>query len=251
MAGHSKWANIKRKKGANDAKRGKIFTKLIREIQVAAKLGGPDADANPRLRDAITEAKSNNVPKDTIERAIKRGSGDQDGAQFESISYEGYGPAGVAILIDTLTDNRNRTVADIRAAMTRNHGNLGESGSVAWIFEKKGVLVIQAKATTEEELMEWTLEAGAEDIKNENDVFEVLTDPQLFSDVKEVLDQKKIPIESASLEMIPKNTVPVSGEDADHLFKLIDVLEDLDDVQKVYANFDIDEAELNRVASAG
>ncbi len=250
MAGHSKWANIKRKKGANDAKRGKIFTKLIREIQVAAKLGGADPSGNPRLRDAITEAKSSNVPKDTVERAIKRGSGDQDSENFENISYEGYGPAGIAILIDALTDNRNRTVADIRAVMTRNAGSLGEAGSVAWIFEKKGILIINKKSATEENLMEWTLEAGAEDIKDEGDVWEICTEAPSFSDVKEILDSKKIKIESASLDMLPKNTIAVAGEDAEKVMKLIDLLEDLDDVQKVYANFDMDDSELERVTGS-
>ncbi|MBN20807.1 MAG: YebC/PmpR family DNA-binding transcriptional regulator [Bdellovibrionaceae bacterium] len=248
MAGHSKWANIKRKKGANDAKRGKLWTKLLREVQVASKLGGPDADANPRLRDAVSEAKSSNVPKDNIERAIKRGAGNDDHSSFEEITYEGYGPAGVAMLIECLTDNRNRSIADVRAAVTKRGGNIGESGSVAWMFAKKGVITILKENSAEEKLMDVALEAGAEDIKDEGDVWEVLTETTSFSDVKEALESENISIESASITAIPSNTVQIAGDDAEKMLKLLDVLEDLDDVQKVYANFDMDESEIERLS---
>lgn len=248
MAGHSKWANIKRKKGANDAKRGKMFTKLIREVEVSARMGGGDLHSNPRLRDAINEAKAQNMQKDTIQRAIKRGTGELEGQNFEEITYEGYGPGGVAMLIESLTDNRNRTVAEIRSLITKSGGNLGESGSVAWIFDKKGVISLKKNAAPEEKLIEVALEAGAEDIKDEGINWDILTEPTLFSPVKTALEGMGISLEEASLSTIPKNTIKIEGETAEKMLKLMDHLEELDDVQKVYANFDIDEKELERLS---
>lgn len=252
MAGHSKWANIKRKKGANDAKRGKLFTKLIREITVSAKMGGGDLDANPRLRDAVGEAKSNNMPKDTIDRAIKRGSGTgADDANYEQLTYEGYGPGGVAVLIESLTDNRNRTASEVRAAMTKHGGSLGTSGNVSWMFKRKGVIVVSKQSSGEEKLMDLALEAGAEDIQDEGDVWEIYTDPSVFSAVRESLDEGAISIDSASITAVPENRVQIEGEVAEKMLKLMDALEDLDDVQKVHANFDIDEKVLESLSLGG
>lgn len=248
MAGHSKWANIKHRKGAADAKKGKVFTKLIREIQVSARIGGGSPDSNPRLRDAITEARSNNMPKDNIERAIKRGTGELDGSNYEQITYEGYGPGGVALLIESLTDNRNRTVADLRATITKSGGNLGESGSVAWIFDKKGMISVDKKNIGEEKLMEIALELGAEDIQDDGENWSVLIEPPLFSQVKEGLENQGIKLNYAALSAIPKNTVQVEGENVQKMLKLMETLEDLDDVQKVYANFDIDESEMENIS---
>ena len=240
MSGHSKWSTIKRKKGANDAKRGKIFTKLIKEITVAAKMGGGDPDGNPRLRSAITAAKSENMPKDNIERAIKKGTGDLDGAVYEEILYEGYGPGGVAVLVETMTDNKNRTVADIRHFFAKSNGNLGESGCVAWMFDKRGVIVIDAEGIDEEELMDLAIEAGAEDVVEDETTFQILTAPEDFSEVVESLEKSGVKSVEASISMVPKNTVEVTEEKpARALIKLLDNLEDHDDVQKVHANFDI------------
>ena len=240
MSGHSKWSTIKRKKGANDAKRGKIFTKLIKEITVAAKMGGGDIDGNPRLRSAVNSAKSENMPKDNIERAIKKGIGDLDGAVYEEILYEGYGPGGVAVLVDTMTDNKNRTVADIRHYFAKSNGNLGESGCVAWMFDKRGVIVVDAEGVDEEELMDIAIEAGAEDVVEEETSFQILTTPEDFNDVVESLEKSGVTMVEASLSMVPKNTVEVGEEKpARALLKLLDNLEDHDDVQKVHANFDI------------
>lgn len=250
MAGHSKWANIKRKKGANDAKRGKVFTKLIRELTVASKMGGADPDANPRLRDAIAEAKSHNMPKDTMERAIKRGSGGGgDDANYEEIVYEGYGPGGVAMLIESLTDNRNRTVSEVRNLLSKSGGNLGESGSVAWMFDKKGIISVEKNGASEDAVMEAALEAGGEDVKDEGDTWDVVTEPSDFHSVKTALEGADgLRIVSAALASIPKNTVQVEGDGAEKLFKLMDQLEDLDDVQKVHANFDISAEEMERLS---
>ncbi len=240
MSGHSKWSTIKRKKGANDAKRGKIFTKLIKEITVAAKMGGGDIDGNPRLRSAVNSAKSENMPKDNIERAIKKGIGDLDGAIYEEILYEGYGPGGVAVLVDTMTDNKNRTVADIRHFFAKSNGNLGESGCVAWMFDKRGVIVVDAEGVDEEELMDIAIEAGAEDVVEDETSFQILTTPEDFNDVVESLEKSGVKMVEASLSMVPKNTVEVTEEKpARALLKLLDNLEDHDDVQKVHANFDI------------
>jgi len=240
VSGHSKWSTIKRKKGANDAKRGKIFTKLIKEITIAARMGGGDPAGNPRLRSAITAAKAENMPKDNIARAIKKGTGDLDGAVYEEILYEGYGPGGVAVLVETMTDNKNRTVADVRHFFAKSGGNLGESGCVAWMFDKKGSIVIDKEGVDEEELMELAIEAGAEDVVEEETTFQILTEPDDFSEVVEALEKAGIKCQEAAIAMIPKNTVEVTEEKtARSLLKLLDNLEDNDDVQKVHANFDI------------
>ncbi|MBW2328200.1 MAG: YebC/PmpR family DNA-binding transcriptional regulator [Deltaproteobacteria bacterium] len=240
MSGHSKWSTIKRKKGANDAKRGKIFTKLIKEITVAAKTGGGDPDGNPRLRTAITAAKSENMPKDNIDRAIKKGTGDLDGAVYEEILYEGYGPGGVAVLVETMTDNKNRTVADIRHFFAKSNGNLGESGCVGWMFDKRGVIVVDAGEVDEEKLMDIAIEAGAEDVLEDETTFQVLTAPEDFSEVVDSLEKNGVKAVEATISMVPKNTVDVTEEKpARSLLKLLENLEDHDDVQKVHANFDI------------
>ncbi len=240
MSGHSKWSTIKRKKGAIDAKRGKIFTKLIKEITVAARMGGGDADANPRLRSAVNTAKAENMPKDNIERAIKKGTGNLDGANYEEILYEGYGPGGVAILVETMTDNKNRTVADIRHFFAKAGGNLGESGCVAWMFAKKGLILIGKEDISEEELMDIAIEAGADDVVEDDEIFQILTAPEDFNQVVETLEQKGLQPQEATLSMEPINTVVVTGErPARSLLKLLGNLEDHEDVQKVHANFDI------------
>ena len=242
MSGHSKWSTIKRKKGANDAKRGKIFTKLIKEITVAARMGGGDPDGNPRLRSAITAAKSENMPKDNVERAIKKGTGNLDGAVYEEILYEGYGPGGVAVLVETMTDNKNRTVADVRHFFAKSNGNLGESGCVAWMFDKRGVIEVDAEGVDEEELMDLAIEAGAEDVVEEEAAFQILTTPDDFSDVVDSLEKSGVKTVEASISMVPKNTVEVAEEKtAKSLLRLLENLEDHDDVQKVHANFDISE----------
>lgn len=240
MSGHSKWSTIKRKKGANDAKRGKIFTKLIKEITIAAKMGGGDPDGNPRLRSAVTAAKAENMPKDNIERAIKKGAGDLDGANYEEILYEGYGPGGVAVLVETMTDNKNRTVADIRHFFAKSGGNLGESGCVAWMFDKKGSIMVDKEGIDEETLMDIALEAGAEDVIEEEEAFQILTEPEEFSDVVDALEKSEVKCSEVAVSMIPKNVVEVTEEKpAKSLLKLLENLEDHDDVQKVHANFDI------------
>ncbi len=240
MSGHSKWSTIKRKKGANDAKRGKIFTKLIKEITVAARMGGGDPDGNPRLRSAITAAKSENMPKDNVERAIKKGTGNLEGAVYEEILYEGYGPGGVAVLVETMTDNKNRTVADVRHFFAKSNGNLGESGCVGWMFDKRGVIVVDAEGVDEEELMDLAIEAGAEDVVEEETTFQILTAPEDFSEVVDSLEKSGVKTIEASISMVPKNTVDVTEEKpARSLLKLLENLEDHDDVQKVHANFDI------------
>lgn len=240
MSGHSKWSTIKRKKGAVDAKRGRIFTRLIKEITVAARMGGGDPDGNPRLRAAIASAKTENMPKDNIERAIKKGTGELEGAVYEEITYEGYGPGGVAILVDCMTDNKNRTVADIRHFFSKNGGNLGESGCVSWMFDKKGTIVIDKEAIDEEELMDKALEAGAEDVVEEDNVFQVETSPDDFEAVREALEADGLEFIEASVAMVPQNTVDITDEKtARQILKLLESLEDHDDVQNVYANFDI------------
>lgn len=241
MSGHSKWSTIKRKKGANDAKRGKIFTRLIKEITVAARQGGGDADGNPRLRTAIAAAKVENMPKDNIARAIAKGTGEIAGEIYEEILYEGYGPGGVAVLVECMTDNRNRTVADIRHFFAKSTGNLGESGCVAWMFDQKGLIQIEKGVVSEEELMDIALEAGAEDVIEEEEEFQVLTAPGDFEEVRAALEEQGVTIMDASVSMIPKNTVEVTEEkSARLLMRLMESLEDHDDVQKVHANFDID-----------
>ncbi len=245
MSGHSKWHTIKHKKGALDAKRGKIFTKLIKEITVAARTGGSgDVDANARLRKAVTDAKAQNMPNDTIDRAIKRGTGELEGVNYDEITYEGYGPNGVAVLVETMTDNRNRTVAEIRHLFSKNGGNMGEAGSVAWMFDKKGYIVVDKAAKSEDELFEIAIEAGADDMQDEGDVFEILTSMESFDAVHEAIKAAGIEPQAAEISQIPQNYIALTGQDAKTMMKLYDALDDNDDVQKVYANFDIDESEM-------
>ncbi len=239
MSGHSKWANIKHKKGAMDAKRGKIFTKLIKELTVAARTGGGDPDANPRLRTAIATAKCENMPKENMERAIKKGTGELEGVNYEEISYEGYGPGGVAILIESLTDNKNRAVADIRHILSKHGGNLGENGCVGWMFTQKGYLLIDKKSADEESLMETSLDSGAEDIREDDENFEIITEPEDFENVKKAIEKAKIEYILAELTMLPSSFTELEGNDAEKMIKLMDALEDCDDVQKVYTNADI------------
>jgi YebC/PmpR family DNA-binding regulatory protein len=249
MSGHSKWSTIKRKKGALDAKRGKIFTKLIKEIMVAARMGGGDIDGNPRLRSAVIAAKAENMPKDNIERAIKKGSGELGGAVYDEILYEGYGPGGVAVLVETMTDNKNRTVADVRHFFAKNNGNLGENGCVGWMFDKRGVISVDAAGMDEEKLMELALEAGAEDVVNEDGSFQIYTAPEDFNAVVEQLEKSKVKMSEASILMVPKNTIEVTEEKtASNLLKLLESLEDHDDVQKVHANFDISEELMEKLS---
>ncbi|MEW6668850.1 MAG: YebC/PmpR family DNA-binding transcriptional regulator [Thermodesulfobacteriota bacterium] len=239
MSGHSKWASIKHKKGAADAKRGQVFTRLIREITVAAKLGGGDPAGNSRLRAAIQAAKAENMPKDNIERAIKKGTGELAGTTYEQVSYEGYGPGGVAILLDCLTDNKNRTVADIKYLFDRHGGNLGEPGCVSWIFEKKGLFVFDKNKVEEEKLLEVALDAGAEDVMQSGDQFEAYTTPADFEKVRKAFDQAGLVYGLAQVDMIPQNTVRLEGKKADQMLNLMEALEDNDDISHVYANFDI------------
>ena len=245
MSGHSKWHTIKHKKGATDAKRGKIFTKLIKEITVAARTGGSgDVDSNARLRKAVSDAKGQNMPNDTIDRAIKRGTGELEGVAYEEITYEGYGIGGVAVLVETMTDNRNRTVAELRHLFSKNGGNLGEAGSVAWMFDKKGYIVVDKAAKSEDELFEIAIEAGADDMQDEGDVFEIYTAPDSFEAVTDALKAAGVEPQAAEISMIPQNYIALTGADAKSMLKLYDAVDDNDDVQKVYANFDIDESEM-------
>ena len=246
MSGHNKWSTIKHKKGAADAKRGKIFTKIIKEISVAAKLGGGDPGANPRLRTAVDKAKAENMPKDNIERAIKKGAGGMEGVTYEEITYEGYGPNGAAVLVEVMTDNRNRTVSDVRSIFTKCNGNMGESGCVSWLFDKKG-LIAYPKSVDFDKLFEAALEAGAEDVSEQDDQIEVTTDPSGFNDVKDLLEKAGFKHESAEITMIPQTMVALDGKNAENMLKLMDRLEDNDDVQNVYANFDISTEEMEKM----
>lgn len=240
MSGHSKWNTIKRKKGAADAKRGKIFTKIIKEITLAARLGGHDQEGNARLRQAIIAAKDENMPKENIDRAIKKGVGGAEGsAGYEEVVYEGYGPGGVAILVEVMTDNKNRTVAEIRHIFSKHGGNLGENGCVSWIFEKKGSILFDKKGLKEDVLMELAIEAGAEDVREEENEFEVITDPGLFEQVKKAVDHRGLKYIKAQVTMIPQSTARLETEKALQMLKLMEKLEDNDDVQNAYANFDI------------
>jgi len=240
MSGHSKWSSIKHKKGAADAKRGKIFTKLIKEITVAARMGGSgDPDANPRLRTAILAAKAENMPKDNIERGIKKGTGELEGVDYEENTYEGYGPGGAAVFLESLTDNKNRAVADIRHIFAKCGGNLGENGCVAWMFDKKGYIVVERSAIDEESLMETALDAGAEDVREDDSNFEVITAPEDFEAVKAAIDEKEIPYLDAEVTMLPQTATSLQGKEADQMIRLMDMLDDCEDVQKVYTNADI------------
>jgi len=239
MSGHSKWSTIKHKKGAADAKRGKIFTKLIKEITVAARLGGGDPEANPRLRTAVASAKAENMPKENIDRAIKKGTGELEGVNYEEVSYEAYGPGGVAVLVNCLTDNKNRTVADLKHIMDRHGGSLGEPGCVAWIFKQKGLIVFDRDSVEEETLLDLALEAGAEDVKEEESTFELISDPADFEAVRDAMDKAQLTYTVAEISMIPQNTVGLEEKKAQQMLNLMEALEDNDDVSKVYANFDI------------
>jgi len=241
MSGHSKWSTIRHKKAATDAKRGKIFSKLIKEITVAARMGGGDTASNPRLRTAILAAKSENMPKDNIERAVKKGTGELEGVNYEESIYEGYGPGGAAIFIESLSDNKNRAVADIRHIMSKSGGNLGAAGCVAWMFDKKGYIVIETKAVDEDELMEAAIEAGAEDVREDNSNYEIITAVPDFEQVKAAIDEQSIPYIVAEVTMFPQSTVNLQGKEAEQMIRLMEALEDCDDVQKVYTNADIPE----------
>jgi YebC/PmpR family DNA-binding regulatory protein len=244
MAGHSKWANIKHRKGAQDAKRGKVFTKMIKEITVAAKLGGGDLEINPRLRTAVDKAKAGNMPKDTIERAIKKGSGDLDGVNYEEGTFEGYGPGGAAVIVEFMTDNRTRTVADVRFIFNKHNGSLGVNGSVAFLFDRKGLIVFDEEQDFDT-LFEIALEAGAEDVKDEGDGYEIITEPGTFIAVRDALAAQGLQWQSAEVTMIPQTTAQLEGKQAEQMLKMMDKLEDNDDVQNVYSNFDISEEELD------
>jgi YebC/PmpR family DNA-binding regulatory protein len=248
MSGHSKWATIKHKKGALDAKRGKVFTRIIKEIMIAARSGG-DPDGNPRLRTAITAAKGVSMPADNIKRAIMRGTGELEGGQIDEIMFEGYGPGGAAVLVSVATDNRNRTVSDIRHMFSKNGGNLGEQGSVSWMFERKSQIIIEGdKAPPEDDLMALVLDAGAEDLRNEGGNWEVISAPESHVQVLETIQKAGIPTEAADIAMVPKNLVKLEGKNASGMLRLTEALEEHDDVQNVYSNFDIDEKELEAMA---
>jgi len=247
MSGHSKWATIKHKKAATDQRRAKVFAKLIRQVEVAAREGGGDLDANPTLRTMFQKARDNSIPLDTIERAVKRGTGELEGVTYEQITYEGYGPAGVAMLVEVLTDNRNRAAADVRNAFTKNGGSQAEPGAVAWQFDRKGVIIVP-RSVEEEDLMLVALEAGAEDITDEESIWQVVTPPSELPDIRHALDEAGIPVESSEVTMLPQNTVPITEPDkVKQTLRIVEALEDLDDVQAVYANFDIS-AELMEAA---
>lgn len=246
MSGHNKWSTIKHKKGAADAKRGKIFTKIIKEISVAAKLGGGDPSGNPRLRTAIDKAKAENMPKDNVERAIKKGTGGMEGVTYEEIVYEGYGPGGVAVLVEVMTDNRNRTVSDVRSIFTKCNGNMGEAGCVAWMFDQKG-LILFPKSVDFDQLFEAALEVGADDVVEEDEQIEVLTNPAAFMEVRDALEKAGFKPDSAEITMIPQTMIKLDGKNAENMLKMMDRLEDNDDVQNVYANFDISSEEMEKM----
>ncbi len=246
MSGHSKWATIKRKKAVTDQKRGSLFTKLVKEITIAAKMGGGDPSGNPRLRLAIDTARDNSMPMDNIQRAVKKGTGELEGVTWDEITYEGYGPAGIALIIETATDNRNRTVADIRHIMSRNNGSLGESGSVAWMFQRKGTVDILKSAASEDQLMEILLDAGLEDLGSDDENYlTVISDFKGLESVKKALDDAAIPYENAKIDLIPENYIELEAEDARKVIKLIDALESNDDVQVVYTNMEISESAMS------
>ena len=248
MSGHSKWHTIKHKKGAADAKRGRVFTRIIKELTVAARAGGGDPDTNPRLRTIVAEAKQVNMPAENIKRAIRRGTGEEPGVQYEEITYEGYGPGGVALIIEAMTDNKNRTVGEIRHMLTKYGGDLGQSNSVAWMFEKKGYIVIEKTKASEDALLSAALDAGADDLRDDGDNWEVVSAPDAFPAVKEAVEKLGIQTESAQVAMLPKNYVSLEGRAAQSMLKLLDLLEDHDDVQHVWSNMDVDEKELEAFA---
>ncbi|HBF34938.1 TPA: YebC/PmpR family DNA-binding transcriptional regulator [Candidatus Sumerlaeota bacterium] len=247
MSGHSKWATIKHKKGALDAKRGQLFTRIIREITIAAKMGGSDVDSNPRLRLAVQQAKDGNMPKDNIDRAVKKGAGELEGVSYEDVTYEGYGPGGVAIIVQASTDNKNRTAAEVRHIFSKYGGNMGEVGCVGWMFKKKGEIVIPAEGLEEDAVMEMALDAGAEDVDNEGEVFIVTTDWQEMLTIRETLEKKGLKIESAKFEMIAENTVKLDEQRATSLFKLINAMEECDDVNDVAANQEVDDEIMEKI----
>ncbi|OHD69118.1 MAG: transcriptional regulator [Spirochaetes bacterium RBG_16_49_21] len=250
MSGHSKWSTIKRKKGAQDAKRGALFTKLIREITVAARSGGDDINTNSRLRSAVLKARASNMPSDNIERAIKKGMGTLEGVTYEEIQYEGYGPGGVAIMVSCLTDNRNRTTADVRAAFTKNGGNLGEAGCVSYLFARKGMIIIEPGRSTEDEIMELLMDYNVEDIKTEDGSIQVLTPPDGYNEVHDVLADKGYKLIIDEISYIPQTTVPLDEKKASQCLRLIETLEELDDVQSVYSNYDIPENIMMKISEA-
>ena len=249
MSGHSKWHSIKHKKGAIDAKRGRMFTKLIKEITIAARIGGGDAEGNPRLRKAIADAKEVNMPADNIKRAVQKGTGELEGGQLEELQYEGYGPGGVALIVEVVTDNRNRTVSEIRHVFSKNGGNMGESGSVAWMFNKKGYIAIEKSKGDEDTLMTLAIDAGADDFTSEESNYEIYTAPASFDKVLDAVKAKGITPETAEVSMIPQNYIKIEGKTAQQMVKLMEALEEHDDVQHVYANFDIEESELAEAVS--
>ena len=249
MSGHSKWHSIKHKKAAQDAKRGKMFTKIIREMVVAARIGGGESDTNPRLRKAIADAKGVNMPSDNIKRAIMKGTGQLESTTYEEFSYEGYGAGGVAILVETLTDNKNRTVSEVRYIFSKNGGNMGESGCVAWMFSRKGYIVVEKAKASEDELLDLILEAGAEDLREDGSNFEIFTKPDDFEAVVNTLQENNIEMAASSLGYIPQNYVKLEGKQAQQLLRLMEELEDHDDVQNVWANFDIDEEEIAKFSN--
>jgi YebC/PmpR family DNA-binding regulatory protein len=248
MSGHSKWHSIKHKKAAADSKRGRIFTRLIKEMTAAARGGGGDVDANPRLRLAVSTAKAANMPADNIKKAIMRGTGELPGISYEDVNYEGYGPGGVAIFMHVLTDNRNRTVAELRHALSKNGGNLGETGCVGWMFDRKGYFVVEKASADEEKLLELALGAGADDMREDGSNFEILTTPENFEAVRAALEKEKIPTVTAEVSMIPQNYVKLEGKHAQTMLKLMESLEDHEDIQNVWANFDIDESEFEQAS---
>ena len=249
MSGHSKWSSIKHKKALKDARRGKLFTKLIKEVTVAARMGGGDVNANPRLRTAVAAARQNSMPTDNIERAIKKGAGELEGVTYDEVTYEAYGPGGVAILVQALTDNRNRTVAELRSILQKHGGNLGSAGAVAWMFQKRGLITVDRAGVDEDRVMEVALEGGAEDVREAGDLLEVLTAPERFEAVKTALEQAGVPIGSAEVTMMPQSSVSISGKNAEQMVRLLEALEDHDDVQNVSSNMDIAAEELERLSA--
>jgi YebC/PmpR family DNA-binding regulatory protein len=248
MSGHSKWHTIKHKKGAADAKRGRLFTRIIKELTVAARAAGGDPDTNPRLRTIVAEAKAVNMPAENIKRAIRRGTGEEPGVQYEEVTYEGYGPGGVALIIETMTDNKNRTVGEIRHLLTKYGGDLGQSNSVSWKFEKKGYIVVEKAKASEDTLMTAALDAGADDLRDDGDNWEVISAPEAFPTVKEAIEKLGVAPESAQVAQLPKNYVSLEGRAAQSMLKLLDLLEDHDDVQHVWSDMDVDEKELEAFA---